>query len=153
MKSIFVAIALISFIMTTHAQTSTAADDAQIRELVKTMETGWNKKDGNLFAKPFAENADYVIITGMHLQGKAAIASGHQGIFDSFYKETSLKTEVQTIRYLRPDIAIVHIAGRLTGPSNGRQMDDKGMITLVVEKIAGGWQIDAFQNTQTLSSN
>ncbi len=134
--------------MTTQAQTSATEDDAQIRELVKTLEDGWAKKDGNLFAKPFAENADYVVINGMYLQGKTAIAKGHQGIFDSFYKETNIKTEVQNIRYIRPDIAIVHFTSHLTGTSNGQNLDGKGLITITVDKSNGSWQIDAFQNTQ-----
>jgi uncharacterized protein (TIGR02246 family) len=149
MKSFFgVLTCLIYFTMTTHAQTNAVTDDAQIRELVKTLENGWAKKDGNLFAKPFAENADYVVVNGMYLKGRTAIAGSHQSIFDSFYKETNIKTEVQSIRYIRPDIAIVHVNGHLTGSSNGQILDTKGLITLMVEKTTTGWQIDAFQNTQ-----
>src|SRR6185503_15336088 len=40
------------------------ADETAIRESVKQMETGWNTKSGALFAKPFAEDADYVVING-----------------------------------------------------------------------------------------
>ena len=139
--------ACLASIFSAKAQTNTAADDAAIRELVKTIEDGWAKKDGSLFAKPFAENADYVIINGMHIKGRTAIANGHQMIFDSFYKETNIKTEVQSIRYIRPDIAIVHFSSHLTGMSGGKKMDAKGQISLTVEKIKTGWQIVAFQNT------
>jgi len=133
--------------MTTHAQTSNAADDAAIKNLVKNLEDGWTKKDGNLFAKPFAEDADYVVVNGMYIKGKKAIAASHQSIFDSFYKETFIKTEVANIRYIRPDIAIVHIDGKMTGTSYGKTVDTKAKISLTVEKTATGWQIDAFQNT------
>jgi uncharacterized protein (TIGR02246 family) len=149
MKQILISIITLIFLtMTTHAQTATTTDDARIRELVKTLEDGWAKKDGDLFAKSFAENADYVVINGMHLQGRMAIAKGHQEIFDSFYKETNIKTEVQGIRYIRPDVAIVHFTSHLTGTSNGQKIDGTGLITLTVEKLNGNWQIDAFQNTQ-----
>lgn len=139
--------------MTTQAQATpgTAAnktDDIQICEMVKNMENGWAKKDGNLFAKSFAENADYVVINGRYLQGKMAIAKGHQEIFDSFYKETNIKTEVQSIRYIRPDVAIVHLSSHLTGTSNGQKIDGRSIIALTVEKSNGNWQIDAFQNTR-----
>ncbi|MEP7144661.1 MAG: SgcJ/EcaC family oxidoreductase, partial [Ferruginibacter sp.] len=120
MKSVFSTITFLIYLtMTTHAQTSAATDETQIRDLVKTMENGWTRKDGNLFAKPFAENADYVVINGMHLKGRAAIAGGHQTIFDSFYKETFIHAVVESIRYLRPDIAIVHVNGSMTGTSYG----------------------------------
>lgn len=139
--------------MTAQPQISNPAEDAQIRELVKTMEDGWTKKDGNYFAKPFAENADYVVINGMHLKGKAAIAGAHQMIFDTFYKETFIHTVVESIRYLRPDIAIVHVNGSMTGTSNGHNVDTKATISLTVEKTATGWQIAAFQNTPVEQQN
>jgi uncharacterized protein (TIGR02246 family) len=84
----------------------------------------------------------------MHIKGKQAIAGGHQGIFNTVYKETLLKTDVKSIRYVRPDIAIVHFDAHLTGISEGQPLDNQARITLTAEKTAGGWQIDAFQNTR-----
>lgn len=150
MRSIFFLSALFFLSMTTNAQTSTdtSTNNTQIRELVKTIENGWAKKDGTLFAKPFAENADYVIINGMHIKGRAAIAAGHQGIFNTIYKETNIKTEVQSIRYIRPDIAIAHFTSHLTGVVNGEKIEGKGQISITVEKTTSGWQIVSFQNTK-----
>ena len=134
-------------ILATTPQSTT--DEQEIRQLVKTFEDGWTKKDGNYFAKPFAENADYVVVNGMYLKGREAIASAHQQIFDSFYKETNIKTEVQSVRFLRPDVAIVHINGQMTGMSFGKPVDTKAKISLVVEKTNQGvWHIAAFHNTQ-----
>src|SRR5688500_20257432 len=66
------------------------ADDAAIRENVRQLEAGWNSKSGALFARPFAEDADYVVINGMHIRGRAAIDKGHQHIFETYMKETTL---------------------------------------------------------------
>lgn len=145
MKSLLLVTSVIFSTMTTIAQT--ADDDTQIKQLIKTIEEGWAKKDGGLFAKSFAENADYVVVNGMYLKGRTAIAQGHQRIFDTFYKETNIKSELQSIRYLRPDIAITHLISNLTGVSNGQQLNNRGYITLTLEKTAAGWQIAAFQNT------
>lgn len=146
MKALFALLSYLIFSLMTHAQSP--ADDAQIKTLVQHMEDGWGKKDGKLFAKGFADNADYVVINGMYINGKENIAGGHQGIFDSFYKETTLEIGVLSIRYLRPDIAIVHVNAHLTGNSMGKPVNHKAMITLVAEKTTNGWQIDAFQNTK-----
>lgn len=146
MKSIFLSIAGMAIsTLSTYGQANT--DDAQIRGHVATMEEGWTKKDGELFARPFAENADYVVINGTHVKGRKAIADGHQFIFSSFYRETFIKTDIQSIRYLRPDIAIVHMKSHMTGVSNGEKVDTNGYITLTFEKTANGWQVAAFQNT------
>ena len=125
-----------------------AADEAAIRENVKSMETGWNTKSGATFAKPFADDADYVIINGMHIQGKPAIDKGHQQIFDTIYKQTSLALSVKRIRFLRPDVALVHVGGRMKMPEGAGFREHEAIISMVMLKDAGGWKIASFQNTQ-----
>jgi len=127
------------------AQDGRAADEAAIRESVKQMETGWNTKSGALFAKPFAEDADYVVINGMYIKGRAAIESRHQRIFDTIYKDTNLTLVVKQIRFLRPDVAVVHVEGHRTGPTN--ELNQGAILTLMMTKEKQGWVIAAFQNT------
>ena len=64
---------------------SKAKDEAMIRANVEQMAKGWNMKSGAEFAKPFAEDSDYVVINGMHLKGRVANAEAHQRIFDTIY--------------------------------------------------------------------
>ena len=124
---------------------STSADEAAMRESVKQMETGWNTKSGALFAKPFAEDADYVVINGMYIKGRAVIESQHQRIFDTIFKDTTLSLTVKQIRFLRPDVAVVHVSGQRVGPA--KEHNQEAMITIVMTKTKDGWLIAAFQNT------
>jgi len=122
-----------------------SVDEAAMRDSVKQMETGWNTKSGAVFAKPFAEDADYVVINGMYIKGRAAIETGHQRIFDTIYKDTTLSLTVKQIRFLRPDVAVVHVSGQRVGP--GKDLNQEAMITIVMTKQKDGWLIAAFQNT------
>ena len=122
-----------------------AADEAAMRESVKQMQSGWNTKSGALFAKPFAEDADYVVINGMYIKGRNTIESGHQRIFDTIYKDTTITLTVKQIRFLRPDVAVVHVSGQRVGPT--KDLAEGAMITLVMTKEKQGWTIAAFQNT------
>ena len=122
-----------------------SADETAMRESVKQMETGWNTKSGALFAKPFAEDADYVVINGNYIKGRAAIEAGHQRIFDTIYKDTTLTLTVKQIRFLRPDVAVVHVNGQRVGPT--KDVVNDAMITIVMTKQKDGWLIAAFQNT------
>ena len=124
---------------------SRAADEAAMRESVKQMESGWNTKSGALFAKPFAEDADYVVINGMYIKGRAAIQTAHQRIFDTIYKDTNINLTVKQIRFLRPDVAVVHVTGHRDGPTKDLIQD--AILTLVMTKEQNGWTITAFQNT------
>lgn len=122
-----------------------ASDEALIRASVKQLETGWNTKSGATFAKPFAEDADYVVINGMYIKGRAAIDGGHQRIFDTIYKDTTLTLTVKQIRFLRPDVAVVHVTGQRVGPT--KDVVNDAIITLTMTKEKQGWVIAAFQNT------
>jgi uncharacterized protein (TIGR02246 family) len=123
-------------------------DEAAIRANVKQMETGWNTKSGAEFAKPFAADADYVVINGLHIKGRAANAEGHQRIFDTVYKNSSLSLAVEQIRFLRPDVAVAHIRSALTVTQENSTKTGHARITVVMTKNKDKWEIAAFQNTQ-----
>ena len=130
---------------TMQAQNHRSPDEAAIRENVKQLETGWNTKSGALFAKPFAEDADYVIINGMYIKGRKVIETGHQQIFDTIYKDTTVTLNVKQIRFLRPDVAVVHVEAHRKGPT--KELTQDAFLTFVMTKEKEGWTIAAFQNT------
>ena len=127
------------------SQDSRAADEAAMRESVKQLETGWNTKSGAVFAKPFAEDADYVVINGMYFKGRADIQAAHQRIFDTIFKDTKISLTVKQIRFLRSDVAVVHVNGHRDGPT--KELTGDAILTLVMTKEQQGWTIAAFQNT------
>ena len=123
-------------------------DEAAMRENVRQMEAGWNAKSGEQFARPFAADADYVVINGTHIKGREAIARGHQQIFDTFFKESALSLSVKQVRMLRPDVAVVHVTGTNKFPRGAETRAVEVLITLVMTKESGAWKIAAFQNTE-----
>jgi uncharacterized protein (TIGR02246 family) len=122
-------------------------DEAAIRENVRQLEAGWNAKSGAQFARPFAADADYVVINGTYVKGREAIAQGHQRIFDTFFKESTLSLSVKQVRMLRPDVAVVHVTATNKIPRGAETHTVDAFITLVMTKESGTWKIAAFQNT------
>jgi uncharacterized protein (TIGR02246 family) len=133
--------------LTATAAAADESDEASIRKNVRQLEAGWNAKSGAEFAKPFAADADYVVINGSYLKGREAIARGHQRIFDTFYKESTISLTVKQARMLRPDVAVVHVAGVLKIPRGAETQTAEAFMTLLMTKESGGWKIAAFQNT------
>ncbi len=125
-----------------------AADEAAIRANVKQMEDGWNTKSGALFAKPFAEDADYVVINGLHIRTRRAIDEGHQRIFETIYKDSQLTLNFKQLRFLRPDVALVHVSAQNKVRQTDGERTLSAVITMVMVKEAHEWKIAAFQNTQ-----
>jgi len=144
-RPVIVFFLLLAIVNSALAQNNREADEAAIREHVKQMESGWNTKSGALFAKPFAEDADYVVINGSHIRGRKVIESAHQGIFDTIYKDTTITLTVKQVRFLRPDVAVVHVNGHRDGPT--KELTQDAMLSMVMVKEKGGWSITSFQNT------
>jgi uncharacterized protein (TIGR02246 family) len=142
------ACALNTHVRAADAPANDAADEAAVRENVRQMETGWNTKSGALFAKPFAADADYVVVNGMYLRGREAIEQSHQRIFDTIYKNSTLSISVKQIRFIRSDVAVVHVQGVNKFRQGEETRETNSMITLVMSKEKGDWKIVAFQNTQ-----
>ncbi len=132
---------------TANAQLKTT-DETATKQIVQSMQEGWNTKNGNLFASRFADDCDYVVVNGMYLKSKNTVAMGHQNIFNTFYRETSLELQLKDARYLTDDIVVAHVTARRFGNVNGVYEDVKAIITLTLQKKNGEWNIAAFQNTE-----
>jgi uncharacterized protein (TIGR02246 family) len=120
-----------------------AKEEAAVREIVSQVCEGWNVGSGEAFAAPFAEDADYVIIDGRYIKGRPIIAAGHQQIFDTVYKGSHNTAMIKGIRFLRDDVALVHVQWNLIL----QQGENSSMSTLVLTREGGSWRIAAFQNT------
>ena len=145
-----VALALMSVgAVTSNAQTQqgSSADEAAIRQVIQQVQDAWNAHDGKAFAAPFAPNADYVNVRGLHAKGREAIEKGHTAIFSTIYKESRNIGTIKSIRFLRPDVAVVHAEWNLEYRAGEETRKGHAMNTMVVTKDSGRWSIAAFQNT------
>ena len=134
----------------TQINSLTTEDEQAIRETVAKLSAGWNAGSGTQYAEPFTDDADFMTWFGRYQQGKQAIDASHQQIFDTFYKGTKNHAEIQSIRLVRPDVALVRTYAHLS--RGGEQMTLRFGISdvmplLVLVKNAGIWQVEAFQNT------
>lgn len=154
-KKVFLTLGLFAAIVVCYFQSAAqispqatlqSADKALIRANVEQMAKGWNTKSSAEFAKPFAENADYVVNNGMHIKNFPANVSGLQHLFETIEKNTVVTYTVEQISFLRPEVAVVHVVGEMKDRVDTTQ-SGKGRITLVMTKEKGKWMIATFQNT------
>jgi len=126
---------------------SRAKDEVMIRANVKQMETGWNAHDGKAFAAPFTADADYVVVNGMHGKGRDEIEKGHTGIFTTIYKDSRNAATIKSVRFIRKDVAVVHVEWNLEFTAGGETRKGRALSTMIMTKDNGKWSIAAFQNT------
>ena len=136
-------------LQTSQPITPNPADEAAIRALYEQLMDGWNSGDGNAFAAPFAEDADFVAFDGSYFKGRPEIASFHQMLFDQFLKGTRLVGKVRSVRFLTPDVAVMHAVGGTVMPGQSDLDPERNSIqTLVAMKRDGEWHLAAFQNSR-----
>jgi uncharacterized protein (TIGR02246 family) len=123
------------------------ADRAAIEGIVASLEAAWNAGDGPAFGEPFAPEADFVNIRAEHFRGREAIASGHSAIFRTIYAGGTNRLTVDSLRLLRPDVALVHVRAVLDAPSGPLVGRHAAMFSSVLTREASGWQIASFHNT------
>jgi uncharacterized protein (TIGR02246 family) len=109
----------------------------------------WNQGSGAAYAAAFTEDGDLVGFDGQHFRGRAEIAPFHQELFDKWLKGSRLVGKVEGLRFLRPNVALMHALGGTvmrgkSEPSPGRD----SIQTLVATKQEGEWLLAAFQNTR-----
>jgi len=130
-------------------------DEAAIRQPVQNMQDGQNRKDGELFASAFAQEHDYIAINGMFLpnQRRKDNARIHQRLYDEStssvagnYGEVEIRLSVSKIRPLTAQgVAVVHILSEFHLEGQ-HEKKTKNVITAVMQKREGQWEILAFHN-------
>jgi uncharacterized protein (TIGR02246 family) len=124
-------------------------DEVDVRTLYSQLIDGWNKGSAEAFAAPFAENGDLVAFDGTHFKGRDKIILFHQPLFDKWLRGTRLVGGVESVRFLSPDVALMHARGGTVMRGKSRPAPERDSIqTLVAVKRNGEWRLAAFQNTR-----
>jgi uncharacterized protein (TIGR02246 family) len=123
-------------------------DEQAIHDILKRLESAWSAGDSQSFASLFTEDANFIHVFGGQVDGRRGIEGSHRHIFDTIYKGSRAEYTVQSIRFVRPDVAIVFSNGRLQFPEGNATPEVRARPTFVMVKDEGQWQIVAFQNTR-----
>ena len=128
----------------------TAADTAATM-FVAGLEAAWNAADGAAFGAGFADDAVFVDVRGGRHRGRAAIAAGHQGIFDSIYRGSTVRYVVDSVDQLGPDVAVANADATLDCPTGPMAGTNHARFTAVLVRDGRTWQAAAFHNTLVVS--
>lgn len=122
------------------------ADEAAIRRLVDLFTEGWNAKKGETCARPFAVDADFINIMGLKARGRDLIARGHDEILSTIFREMRISSTMESLRFIRPDVAIVDVTFTLQGQAQGPLPFTRSSAGVVVTREGDSWSIVNFRN-------
>ena len=124
------------------------SDEQELKNLVGTLQKAWNSGAGETFASAFAEPHDFIVWNGYYFKNNTVQknAETHQWIFNTMYKDTQLFYVIDKIKFLKEEIALLHILGAVAPKDEARPKDPEVLITMIVEKKNGNWKIVSFHN-------
>ena len=123
-----------------------AADEAAIRALIADLDSNLTAGTSEAWSAHFTEDADYTAWTGDHHAGRGAIRDLHAQLLGPMYSGTKQRYEVQGIRFLRDDVAVVHL--RASVVPEGQELPSEPMAApvLVLTKEGSEWRVAVYHN-------
>lgn len=119
----------------------------QAQALAAQLQDAWNAGDGAAFAAPFAEDADFVTVAGMHAHGRQEIADNHDRIFSTVYKGSRVSMRLAQLRELPGGLTLMHLAPTLEVPEGPMAGTMNALMTIVIDGSGAAPQIVALHNT------
>jgi uncharacterized protein (TIGR02246 family) len=151
MKSLLSGFLLLLLAATANAQFK--ADEEAVRKLPQAFCEAWAKHDGHELAKIMADDVDFVTVATAYLHGRADFEKFHVRLLSGRFKGANIAQLETTVRFLRPEMAVVHWSWRIDGdknPDGTVRQPRYGMMTMVAEKRSGTWLVVVGQNTNAI---
>ena len=131
-------------------------DDAAIRAMVAEVQAAWNTHDMHRFAACFAEDADFVNVSGTWWRGRGEIEERHRESHASRFRLSLMALELEESREIVPGVLVAHVRWTMNGhePSGPRRTADtrRGIWTWVLRARDGRLEIVVSHNTDTLGA-
>lgn len=134
-----------------------SAERRAVLALGQALQDAWNRGDAAGYASLFTGDADFVAWNGTYGRGRQAIEDGHRRLFRGPFAGSRMvlvgddaeSAPPQSLRFLRPDVAIMVIPGVVTlAGQTGAGPDHDSVQTFVLTKDGGRWRVAAFHNTR-----
>jgi len=87
-----------------------AQDEQEIRAIVDRMFDAWGRGDAAAYHADLTDDADYVAFDGSR-RTKADSIRSHENLFRTVLYGSRLTGAVESIRFITPDVAVVHLTG------------------------------------------
>jgi uncharacterized protein (TIGR02246 family) len=126
----------------------TLADERGIREVIRAREAAWNSDNAARYRELMTEDADTISATGRSASGSDAVITLYSEQRLGVYKGATTATPIESIRFLRADVALVNTNFSVTGlrAADGTPMSErKGRLLFLLVKDQGRWLITAMR--------
>jgi uncharacterized protein (TIGR02246 family) len=75
----------------------------------------WNSGDATAYSRHFAADGTFTSIRGQFFTGCQAFIDRHDFIFKGPYHGSTLRQDIVSLRFVRPEVAVVEVLASVTG--------------------------------------
>ena len=118
MKSLVAAVLALSLAALSTVLAQTKSDEADICNVPRAFGDAWNRHDGHALAQVMANDVDFVTVGAMWLHGRADFEKYHARLLSGRFNQSTMTLLQTAVRFLRPDIAIVHWSWKIVSDRN-----------------------------------
>src|SRR5208282_1386985 len=129
-------------------------DETAVHSIIEEEIAAWNSGDAAAFARHFAADGTFTNIRGQFFTGREAFQERHDFIFKGIYRGTTMKQDIVSLKFVRPEVAVVETITAVIGIEKrvpGMSLDAHGRLRSrllqVMVKDGSEWKIVAFHNT------
>jgi uncharacterized protein (TIGR02246 family) len=90
-------------------------DGAAIRNILREEVAAWNMGDAQAYSRHFAADGTFTNILGLFFAGHQGFLDRHEDIFKGMFRGTVLRQDVVSLRFVRPEAAVVEILTWISG--------------------------------------
>jgi uncharacterized protein (TIGR02246 family) len=148
------------FLAAIAAAPQASSDETSIRNIIQEEMVAWNAGDATAYARHFDLHGTCTSIRGEFFIGRQAFIQRHDYLLRGPFRGSTLKQDIVSLRFVRPDVAVVEVLTLVTGiqtQSAGGNPDNKGSLRTrllqVLVNDGGDWRIVAYHNTEVKSSD
>ena len=146
---------LFGFATAIRAEVQGAPEDmAAINSILADNVIALNKHDPVSASRQYMSNAEFTNVAGRHVKGQAEIEKFLATGFATRLKAATWKPVNTTIRFIRSDVAIVHVTSEISGflnPNGSTAPPHNELSIRVFQKDDGIWHVAAFHNTTVVA--
>ena len=127
-----------------------AADETALREVISTIELGFNTNNADLLMQDIAEDAHVVNAIGAVLRGREEILQATRaGLAGAYLRDATAHYRVSDIELLAPDVAVLHKEAWSTEAAADAGEPAEMNALYVMVRRDGRWWVLRRQNTLT----
>ena len=138
-----------------NSATYNSKDLGDLNNLVTRWVRYWNNHDMDSMGSLLQNDVDFVNVAGQWLKGKKETVAVHKDRHLVVFKTSLFTIDSVTIKYVKPDLAILHIGWGISGdvdPDGKARKPRHGIFTWIVTKQKTQWLLLAVHNVNIRES-